>query len=152
MDVTAALDAPHPPDAVFAWVADLERYPAWLDIVPRAVADGEGAWLVYLRGRLGPLARSKRLRMALVSIDEPRSVRFERRESDGRRHSPWILEATVDPVDGGSRLTMHLHYGGSLFDRVLERYLTDEIERSRQRLLGVLSAPDGAPPTDVRGG
>jgi hypothetical protein len=151
VDVTATLDAPHPPDAVFAWVADLERYPAWLDIVPRAVADGDGAWLVFLRGRLGPLARSKRLRMALVASDEPHSVRFERRESDGRRHSPWTLEAKVDPVDGGSRLTMHLHYGGSLFDRVLERMLTDEIERSRQRLLDVLATGD-APPTDVRGG
>lgn len=151
MDVTATLDAPYPPDEVFAWVADLERYPAWLDIVPRAVADGDSAWLVYLRGRLGPLARSKRLRMALVSLDEPRSVRFERRESDGRRHSPWMLEATVDPVEGGSRLTMHLHYGGSLFDRVLERMLVDEIERSRQRLLDVLATGD-APPSDVRGG
>jgi hypothetical protein len=151
VDVTATLDAPHPPDAVFAWVADLERYPAWLDIVPRAVADGDGAWLVFLRGRLGPLARSKRLRMALVSIDEPRSVRFERAESDGRRHSKWVLEAKVDAVDGGSRLTMHLHYGGSLFDRVLERLLTDEIEHSRQRLLDVLATGD-APPTDVRGG
>jgi hypothetical protein len=146
VDVTATLDAPHPPDAVFAWVADLGRYPAWLDIVPRAVADGEDAWLVFLRGRLGPLARSKRLRMARVAIDEPRSVRFERRERDGRRHSPWVLEAAVAPVDGGSRLTMRLHYGGSLFDRVLERILTDEIERSRQRLLHVI-ATDAAPPS-----
>ena len=150
MEVTATLDAPYAPDAVFAWVKDLERYPSWLDIVPRAVADGDRAWLVYLRGRLGPLARSKRLRMELVSIDEPRSVRFERHESDGRRHSPWVLEAVVEAVDGGSRLTMHLHYGGSLFDRVLERMLTDEIERSRQRLLDVLSR-GAAPPTDVRG-
>src|SRR3954454_14245459 len=106
MDVTATLDTPHPPAAGFAWVADLGRYPAWLDIVPRAEADGEDAWLVYLRGRLGPLARSKRLRMALVSVDESRAVRFERRESDGRRHSPWVLEAKVDAIEGGSRLTM----------------------------------------------
>ena len=140
MDVTATLEAPHPPEALFAWVADLDRYPAWLDIVPRADADGEDAWLVYLRGRLGPLARSKRLRMARVSVDAPRNVRFERRERDGRRHSPWMLEAAVEPVDGGSRLTMHLHYGGTLFDRVLERMLTDEIERSRQRLLDCLDS------------
>ena len=137
--MTATLDAPHPPDHLFAWVGDLERYPAWLDIVPRAVADGDEAWLVDLRGRLGPLARSKRLRMARVALDAPRSVRFERRERDGRRHSPWVLEAAVSAVEGGSRLTMRLHYGGSLFDRVLERLLTDEIERSRQRLLDCLA-------------
>jgi hypothetical protein len=78
-------------------------------------------------------------------------VRFERRESDGRRHSPWVLEAAVAAVAGGSRLTMRLHYGGSLFDRVLERLLTDEIERSRQRLLDCLDSGD-APPSDVLGG
>ena len=135
MDVTASLDAPHPPDAVFAWVADLDRYPAWLDIVPKATADGDGSWQVTLRGRLGPLARSKRLRMTRVALDAPRHVRFERDERDGRDHSPWVLEADVVPTDGGSRLTMHLHYGGSLFGPVLERVLGDEIERSRARLL-----------------
>jgi hypothetical protein len=30
---------------------------------------------------------------------------------------------------------MHLHYGGSLWGPVLERLLSDEIERSRPRLL-----------------
>ncbi len=148
-------DAACSPADLFAWVADLERYPAWLSIVhrvvPAATTGDEPAWQVDLRGRIGPLARSKRLRMVQVAIDEPHSVRFERRESDGRRHSPWVLEAAVDPVDGGTRLTMHLHYGGSLFDRVLERILTDEIERSRQRLLDCLTTGD-VPPTDVRGG
>jgi hypothetical protein len=135
VDVTATLDAPHPPDAVFAWVADLDRYPAWLDIVPKATPDGDDAWLVFLRARLGPLARSKRLRMARVAAEGPYTVRFERDERDGRHHSPWVLEAEVTPVDGGSRLTMRLHYGGSLFGPVLERLLGDEIERSRGRLL-----------------
>jgi hypothetical protein len=135
VDVTATLDAPHPPDAVFAWVADLDRYPAWLDIVPKATPDGDDAWLVFLRGRLGPLARSKRLRMARVAVEEPYTVRFERDERDGRHHSQWVLQAEVTPVDGGSRLTMRLHYGGSLLGPVVERLLGDEIERSRGRLL-----------------
>ena len=140
MDVTADLEAPHGPAAVFDWVADLERYPEWLDIVPRARADGDGAWLVDLRGRLGPLARSKRLRMVRTVLDAPHRVRFEREERDGRRHSPWVLEAVVEPHDGGSRLTMHLHYGGALFGPVLERLLGDEIEHSRVRLLERLDA------------
>jgi hypothetical protein len=140
VDVTATLDAPYAPEAVFAWVADLDRYPAWLDIVPRAEDDGEDCWTVVLRGRLGPLARSKRLRMRRVSLDAPRSVRFERDERDGRQHSPWILEASVEGTGAGSRLTMHLHYGGALFGPVLERVLGDEIERSRARLLDHLAA------------
>ena len=102
--MTADLDAPCTPEELFAWVDDLGRYPDWLDIVPRAVAvephpdDAGPAWSVDLRGRLGPLARSKRLRMVRTAL-EPGRVRFERVEHDGRRHSPWVLEAAVDEAD-----------------------------------------------------
>lgn len=138
MDVTADLDTPHPVEQVFALVEDLERYPTWLDIVPRVVQEGDGAWQVDLRGRLGPFARSKRLRMVRTRHDVPHAVRFERDERDGRTHSPWVLDATVEPRGDGSRLTMRLHYGGGLFGPVLEKVLRDEIERSRPRLLRVL--------------
>lgn len=138
MDVTADLDAPHPPARVFALVEDLTRYPEWLDIVPKVVPAGGDAWQVDLRGRIGPFARSKRLRMVRSRHEPPTTVRFERAEADGREHSPWVLNATVEPRGDGSRLTMHLHYGGGLFGPVLERVLRDEIERSRPRLLRVL--------------
>jgi hypothetical protein len=145
VDLTVSLDAPHPPDAVFPWVAELDRYPAWLDIVPRAVRlelpDGDDTWLVWLRARLGPLARSKRLRMRRVAVDVPRSVRFERAEDDDRDHSAWVLDVTVEPLEAGaaSRLTVQLHYGGGLLGPVVERLLADEIDRSRQRLLACLA-------------
>ena len=63
MDVTATLTAPCAPEVLYRAVADLGLYPEWLDIVPRAVAEegNEPAWIVDLRGRLGPFARSKRL-------------------------------------------------------------------------------------------
>jgi hypothetical protein len=134
----AELDAPHPPERVFDLVADLVRYPSWLDIVPRVVPEGADAWLVDLRGRLGPFARSKRLRMVRTAHEPNAHVRFERDEHDGRSHSPWVLDASVASTDAGSRLTMRLHYGGGLFGPVLERVLRDEIERSRPRLLRVL--------------
>lgn len=137
--MTADLDAPHPPERVFGWVEDLERYTHWLDIVPRvAEAPGGDAWLVDLRARLGPFARSKRLRMVRTLHQAPRAVRFERDERDGRSHSPWVLDASIEPVAGGSRLTMHLHYGGGLLGPVVERLLREEIERSRPRLLACL--------------
>jgi hypothetical protein len=67
-------------------------------------------------------------------------VRFERLEHDGRRHSPWVLRAEVtDLGEGGSRLTMHLHYGGSLGGPVVERLLAEEIRRSRPRLLALVA-------------
>ena len=149
MDVTADLDAPCPPDELFAWVDDLGRYPQWLDIVPRASAadphpdDPGPAWSVDLRGRLGPFARSKRLRMART-VHEPGRVRFERAERDGRQHSPWVLSAEVTGIAGGSRLRMHLHYGGSLVGPLVERLLADEIARSRPRLLALLAEAGAA--------
>lgn len=145
MDVIADLVAPCGPEAVYAWVEDLGRYPEWLDIVPRAVPaeahpdDGGPAWVVDLRGRLGPFARSKRLRMVRTVADHPHAVRFERREHDGRQHSPWVLSAEVSPAEEGSRLHMHLHYGGALMGPVIERLLADEIERSKPRLLALVT-------------
>jgi hypothetical protein len=144
VDTVSTLDAPCAADRMFAAVADLGDYPGWLSIVNRAQPaepgpDDEGpAWLVELRGRLGPLSRSKRLRMVRTVVDAPHRLRFERRELDGRSHSPWILDAEVAPHDGGSRLTMRLHYGGSFGGATLERMLAHEIDQSRPRLLALL--------------
>jgi hypothetical protein len=145
VDVVASVEAPHPPDAVWAVVSDLSTYPRWLEIVPRADPDGDGGWIVDLRGRLGPFARSKRLRMERTVAESPRLAVFERVERDGRQHSPWVLRAEVAPGGDGadSRLTMHLHYGGSLWGPVLERLLGDTIERSRPRLLALLESGAG---------
>lgn len=145
MDVTATLDAPCAPAGLYPWVEDLARYPRWLDIVPRAVAvdaaegDVGPAWSVDLRGRLGPFARAKRLRMVRTVADGPTHARFERVEHDGREHSSWVLDAQVEARSEGSRLTMRLHYGGRLWVPALDRLLADEIERSRGRLLACVA-------------
>jgi hypothetical protein len=144
VDVTATLAADVGIDALYEVVQDLGSYPTWLDIVPRAepsdAADGDPgpAWSVDLRGQIGPLRRSKRLRMVRTADDRPGHVRFERRELDGRAHSPWVLDARMrDTGDGSSELVMGLHYGGSLWVPLLDRLLSDEIERSRPRLVRV---------------
>ena len=147
MDVHASLDTPVSPDALFAEIERLDRYPDWLEIVGRveaaeaAVDDPGPAWLVDLRGQLGPFRRSKRLRMVRQIHDRAQRARFTRRELDGRSHSRWTLTADVEPTEGGSRLVMHLHYGGGLWVPMLDRVLADEIERSKPRLLALLEAP-----------
>src|SRR4029453_12982102 len=99
MDVTADLLAPCTPKRLFGWVDDLAHYPEWLDILPPgtpgdAREGGPGpARAGGLRGRPGPSAPSKRLRMVRTVHEPPMRVRFERLEHDGRRHSPWVLEA-----------------------------------------------------------
>jgi hypothetical protein len=118
--------------------------------VPRAApveplpGDPGPAWSVDLRGRLGPFARSKRLRMAR-SLHEPGRVRFERVERDGRDHAAWTLTAEVTGAGAGSRLRMDLHYGGSLVGPIIERLLVDEIARSKPRLLALVGGGAAEP-------
>ena len=140
MTATLLADGVPVPD-LFAVVADLGTYPRWLDIVGRAEpappADGDPgpAWTVDLRGQIGPLRRSKRLRMVRSRNEPDRAVTFERRELDGRQHSPWVLDATLGADGTAGVLTMRLHYGGSMWVPLLDRLLADEIERSRPRLV-----------------
>lgn len=148
METTATLDAACRPDELFEWVGSLDTYDRWLEIVPRTeaapAADGDPgpAWFVTLRGRLGPLARSKRLRMVRTHHDPPNGVTFERREIDDREHAAWTLRAEVTADGDTSTLRMHLHYGGSLWVPLLERLLTNEIEASRSRLRALVAGSD----------
>lgn len=149
VDVTATLRADVADDVLFAVIEDLSTYPSWLEIVDRvqpaeaAPGDLGPAFSVDLRGQLGPLRRSKRLRMVRTLHDAPHRVRFERTEVDGRSHSPWIMDGVLRAVaDGGLELEIRLHYGGSLWMPLMDRVLADEIERSRPRLLRLVgSAP-----------
>ncbi len=146
MDVTATVEASVGVEKLFAAVADLTTYPQWLNIVHQVTvepigSDGMSAWLVELRGKVGPFARSKRLRMVQSVCDRPNIVVFERCETDGRKHSPWVLTAQVGTTNVGSNLTVNLHYGGTLFTGgALERLLADQITQGRERLLIVLHA------------
>ncbi len=146
MDVRADLTTQASPEVLFDVVADLGTYPRWLDIVGRATptdanpGDAGPAWLVDLQGQLGPLRRSKRLRMVRTECRPADLVRFERHDVDGRDHSDWVLTATVAVADGGSRLEVHLHYGGSLWVPLLDRLLADEIRSSGRRLAELVAS------------
>jgi hypothetical protein len=137
VELTAALDAPCPPDTLFGWVDDLDRYPAWLGIVARTQRlDGDPpSWSVDLRARVGPLSRAKRLTMQRTELDAPRTAVFERNEPDGKTHGVWVLRAEVSATAGGSHLEMTLRYDGRWWAAPLQGLLVDEIERSRARLL-----------------
>lgn len=145
MEIRETVELAAAPDLVFGWVDDLGRYPAWLGILTRVEPSGELTWLVDLRGKVGPFARSKRLRMRRTMHERNRQARFERRENDGREHSPWVLEVGLEPTGtGGTRLTMLLSYGGSLWGPVLEHVLRDEIVRAKGRLQALV-AGDASP-------
>lgn len=123
-----------------AALADLSTYPEWLSLVTAAEPDGDDAWLVTLRARLGPLARSKRLRMVRTELDEA-LVRFERRELDGRDHAEWVLTASLDAIDtAAADVKVHLHYGGALWTAPLEIVLKSFEGTAADRLSAYLQS------------
>ncbi|CAN5645417.1 hypothetical protein BH24ACT5_BH24ACT5_01340 [soil metagenome] len=143
-------------ESLFAEVASLDRYPPWMRLVHRATplddastgqgADGRPAWWVELRARVGPLARSKQLRMVRTAFELGRHVRFERAELDGRDHAAWVLDARVAEAQGGAELSMGLEYTGQLWSAaVLGRILDDEIRRGAAQLTALVGSPSPTP-------
>jgi hypothetical protein len=134
VDIRVDVNLPCSAKELLPFIEDLAQYPSWMGLVHTVVPEGEGVWQVELRGKIGPFARSKRLRMIQVETSEPHHIRFERQENDGRSHSDWVLDAQVTEVGSASTLNMTLRYSGRLFSSVVERALHDEIEASKQRL------------------
>ena len=142
--VTAVVTGASPAD-VFAQVESLDTYPAWLRLVhrvePAEPEGGQPAWQVELRARVGPFARSKRLRMVRTVFEPGRRVRFERVQDDDRDHAEWILVAEVAPDPDGTLLTMDLEYTGELWgDSLLQPLLDEEVRRGKRALQEVVSA------------
>ena len=134
MQLSVTADLSCHPHRLFEEVDDLGDYPRWMGLVHNAQSQSDGSWIVELRARVGPFARSKRLRMTRTMLEPDSRVRFERSETDGRPHGEWVLDVTVSPNADGSRLVMNLHYSGRLWSSVVERVLHEEIEASKERL------------------
>jgi ribosome-associated toxin RatA of RatAB toxin-antitoxin module len=128
------------PDRLFVIVSDLGCYDQFLDIVHRVETDHSDpsdprpAWLVTLRAKVGPFARSKRLRMVQTVVEAPSQARFERSERDGREHSAWTLAANIAPSPNGSTLTMSLSYRGRMWSSALEPLLEAQVSRAGANL------------------
>ena len=145
MDLDATADLEADVASAFAALGDLATYPQWLGIVGAArpveahAADGgRPAWMVDLVGRVGPFTRTKTVRMVRTGHDEARgTVRFERREHDGRDHNPWILTGEARPhlsEPGRTSVHVHLHYGGGRSLPGADLLLRQEARRAGERL------------------
>ena len=142
MQLEAALRTAAPAARVLAYVADLADYPQWMSLVHLATpvpAATVPTWDVELRAKVGPFARSKRLRMVRTTYDttNPTRVVFERRELDGREHAAWRLEVTVNTTSA-TELVMQLHYDGRFFVSVVEAILQQSIDAGRSKLAALL--------------
>lgn len=141
--IAAQLDAS--PERVFEVLADLATYVNWLDLVIRvdtaapAPGDAGPAWVVTLRARVGPLSRSKRLRMVRTQETRPKSVRFERTETDRRTHSRWLLDVAIDG-EGPCDVRVDLNYEGGLWTAPLGAILGSQADDAVPRLQALVSA------------
>ena len=144
MQLEAALRTAAPAARVLAYVSHLADYPQWMSLVHLATpvpAATVPTWDVELRAKVGPFARSKRLRMVRTTYDttNPTRVVFERRELDGREHAAWRLEVTINTTAlGATELVMQLHYDGRFFVSVVEAILQQNIDAGRSKLAALL--------------
>lgn len=131
--MTATVDA-HP-DQVWAAVSDLGTWPRWLDVVTRAVPDGDRAWRVRLGLRLGPLDLGYDVRMATVEAVRPGRLRFERDEADGRDdHSPVVLDVSLARSGEATAVTLEVTVDKRIPLLDLGRELRRRASRSVARL------------------
>lgn len=147
VEIVRSLTADVAAHELFQHVDDIEDYPAWMPLIHAVErvdtdpAHDTPTWIVELRARVGPFARSKRLRMERTQLVQNRLAVFERREADGRDHSQWVLRADLaSAAEGRTVLTMTLSYDGSLWaGPILERVLDDQVRRGSDRLLALVS-------------
>ena len=149
MDLEETIDLAATRPQVVDVLSDLASYAEWLDIVslaePAGVeVDGRPVWMVELRARIGPFARTKRLRMVRTVLDigpERTEVLFTRREEGARDYSDWTLSVVVEDAGAAEcRVVLRLHYGGSLWTPgPLERVLADQVRVGRERLSRVVA-------------
>jgi hypothetical protein len=120
-------------------LADLGSYADWMDLVHRVDSaeavdsDAGPAWFVTLRAKVGPLARSKRLRMVRTegTLNETVStVRFQRAETDGRDHSEWTMTAIIEEgsVTDSCHVDVELRYEGGLWSNALDMLLGSSVD------------------------
>lgn len=149
MDLEETIDLVATRAQVVDVLSDLASYAEWLDIVslaePAGVEiDDRPVWMVELRARIGPFARTKRLRMVRTVLDigpDRTEVLFTRREEGARDYSDWTLSVVVEDAGAAEcRVVLRLHYGGSLWTPgPLERVLADQVRVGRERLSRVVA-------------
>ncbi|GIR37973.1 MAG: hypothetical protein CM15mP49_33580 [Actinomycetota bacterium] len=70
--------------------------------------------MLVLKAQLGPFSRMKRLRMAKVSSEPHKLIRFERKEISGRDASDWSIDINFKELDLiTTEITFVVSYSGS---------------------------------------
>lgn len=134
------------PDRVFAVLADLATWPAWLDVVARAEPDGTRAWRVRLGLSFGPASVGYDVRMVRVTAspapdgrEQTDRLRFERDEGDGRDdHSMVVIDVGLVATGARTTATLMLAIDKRIPLLDLQRQLDRRAARATRRLQRLL--------------
>lgn len=138
MKTSVSVSLPASQQQVFDYLCDLASFQeliALVHSVEPSVESGDRVWTVELRAKIGPFARSKKLRMVRTFCEPHGRATFERQELDSKDHAPWVLGVQVSPAETGCEATLSLEYGGRLWSaNVMEKVLRDSIEEGTECL------------------
>lgn len=147
MRASSSVTVPVAIEPVVPHLADLSGYPQWMPMIHSIERDDDGAevgWSVELRAKVGPFARSKKLRMVRTVnrvSDGTASFVFERKERGGRSHSPWRMSVNVASNGPSTDVTIDLEYGGALWTAgVLDRVLAGNIEAGKEGFVRLVTS------------
>ena len=91
--------------------------------------------MLVLKAQLGPISRMKRLRMAKVSSEPHKLIRFERKEISGRDASDWSIDINFKELDLiTTEITFVVSYSGKLWTRTLETVFNTYVDQARTNL------------------
>lgn len=132
--VTVQTDIEHS----FSVLSDLSTYTQWLNFIesvePVESKDGR-VWMLVLKAQLGPFSRMKRLRMAKVSSEPHKFIRFERKEISGRDASDWSIDVKFKQLDlETTEITFVVSYSGKFWTRTLETVFNTYVDQARTDL------------------
>tara|TARA_Y100000996_G_scaffold373527_1_gene323055 strand:- start:56 stop:514 length:459 start_codon:yes stop_codon:yes gene_type:complete len=122
----------------YSVLSELTTYTEWLnfiDSVEPVESEDDLVWMLVLKAQLGPFSRMKKLRMARVTSEPWKLIRFERKEISGRDASDWSIDVKFKQLDlETTEIIFVVSYSGKLWTRTLETVFNTYVDQARTDL------------------
>ena len=122
----------------YSVLSELTTYTEWLnfiDSVEPVESEDDLVWMLVLKAQLGPFSRMKKLRMARITSEPWKLIRFERKEISGRDASDWSIDVKFKQLDlETTEITFVVSYSGKFWTRTLESVFNTYVDQARTDL------------------
>lgn len=144
MRLERTVDIAAPPEAVFAILVDVERWPEWTSSVTEARKLDPGDLAIGSRVELAQ-PRLSRMTWTVTELEPGRGFAWTARSSGVRS----VANHRIEPTASGSRVTLSVEQDGFMtwlmrpfIKRIGERYIEAEAEGLKRRAEGPAAAAD----------